>query len=142
MPAIYTVRLLVDGKTFTQQLNIKMDPRVKTSVKDLQTQHDFSLQAYNNRKQAVQIIDQILMLKEKTKDHATIDSLNKLQNGIRGSQETSFTQLNAAFASLHDLMQDSDMPPTTQMISAMKESTASFQNLLKKWNEMKKKLQE
>jgi photosystem II stability/assembly factor-like uncharacterized protein len=140
MPGNYTVKLTVDGKTFTQQLAVKMDPRVKTSVNDLQVQHDFSLQAYNNRKQALQIIDQISMLKEKTKDQATIDSLNKLQNGIRGSQETSFTQLNTTFASLHDLLQDSDMPPTSQMISAMKEANNNFQVLLQKWNEMKKKI--
>jgi len=142
MPGTYTIKLSVDGKAFTRQLAIKMDPRVKTSVKDLQAQHDFSLQAYNNRKQTLQIIDQISMVKEKTKDKATIDSLNKLQNGIRGSQETGFTQLSTTFASLHDLLQDSDMPPTTQMISAMKETNAVFQKMLQKWNEMKKKLQE
>jgi hypothetical protein len=140
MPGNYTVKLSVDGKTLTQQLTVKMDPRVKTSSKDLQTQHNLSLQAYNNRKQILQIIDEISVLKNKTKDQVAIDSLNKLQNGIRGSQEISFVQLNATFASLHDLLQDSDMPPTTQMISAMKEANTNFQKLFKKWNEVRQKL--
>ena len=140
MPAIYTVRLSVDGKTFTQQLTIKMDPRVKTPGKNLQTQHDLSLQAYNNRKQILQMIEEISILKPKTKDQALVDSLNKLQSGGRGSQEPGFTQLDGTFASLHDLLQDSDMPPTTQMVSGMKEANMNFQILLRKWSEMKKKI--
>jgi hypothetical protein len=79
MPGNYTLKLTVDGKTFSQELAVKMDPRVKTPVKDLQAQHDFSHQAYSNRKQVLQIIDQISILKEKAKDQAIIDSLNKLQ---------------------------------------------------------------
>ncbi len=140
MPGNYTVKLTVDEKTFSQELAVKMDPRVKTSVKDLQAQHDFSHQAYSNRKQVLQIIDQISILKEKAKDQAIIDSLNKLQNGIRGSQEASFTQLNGTFASLHDLLQNSDMPPTKQMMASMKEANINFQRLLQKWTEMKRKL--
>jgi len=140
MPGIYTVRLSVDGKTFTQQLTIKMDPRVKTPGKNLQTQHDLSLQAYNNRKQILQMIEEISILKPKTKDQALVDSLNKLQSGGRGSQEPGFTQLDGTFASLHDLLQDSDMPPTTQIVSGMKEANINFQILLQKWSEMKKKI--
>lgn len=141
MPGVYKINFLVDGELRgTQDLLIKMDPRVKTSFKDLQLQHDLSLQAYNNRKQILQIIDEISVLKNTTKDASIIDSLNKLQNGTRGSQEISFTQLNATFASLHELLQDSDWPPTSQMISGMKEAQANFQKLFQKWNEIKKKL--
>jgi hypothetical protein len=32
------------------------------------------------------------------------------------------------------------MPPTTQMISAMKEANINFQKLTQKWNEMKRNL--
>src|SRR5215203_546923 len=140
MPGNYMVKLTVDGKTFLQQLTIQMDPRVKTSVNDLQTQHDLSLQAYNNRKQILQIIDEISILKTKTKDQPIIDTLIKLQNGARGSQLASFDQLSATFASLHDLLQDSDMPPTMQMMASMKDANINFQRLLQKWNEMKRKL--
>jgi len=140
MPGNYTVKLTVDGKTFSQELVVKMDPRLKTAVKDLQTQHDLSLQAYNRRMQVLQILDEISILKTKTKQQPIIDTLNLLQNGTGTSQETGFAQLNASFSSLHNLLQDSDMPPTTQMISAMKEANAGFQKLIQKWNEMKRKL--
>ena len=140
MPGNYTVKLTVDGKTFSQELLVKMDPRVKTAVKDLQTQHDLSLQAYNRRMQVLQILDEISILKTKTKQQPIIDTLNLLQNGTGRNQETGFAQLNASFSSLHNLLQDSDMPPTTQMISAMKEANINFQKLTQKWNEMKRNL--
>jgi hypothetical protein len=41
---------------------------------------------------------------------------------------------------LHNLLQDSDMPQTAQMISGMSAAEASFQKLLAKWYEMKKKI--
>jgi hypothetical protein len=139
MPGSYTVKLTIDGKTFTQSLTVKMDPRVKTPLKDLQLQHDLSLQAYNNRKEILQIIDEISALRTRSPDGAIIDSLNKLQ-GLRGNQEISFNQLNGEFASLLDLLQDSDMLPTSQMISTMKEAQNNYQKLLQKWNVMKKQI--
>jgi hypothetical protein len=140
MPGTYTVKLVVDGKTFIQPLTVRMDPRVKTSMKDLQTQHDLSVKAYRNRHQILQILDEMSVARQQTKNRTLIDSLDKLQNGIRGSQEASFGQLNGTFASLLNLLQDSDLPPTTQMISAMTATESSFQKLLDKWYEIKKKI--
>jgi photosystem II stability/assembly factor-like uncharacterized protein len=48
-PGNYTVVLTVDGKSFTQPLTVQMDPRVKTSVADLQEQFDLSWQLYQLR---------------------------------------------------------------------------------------------
>jgi hypothetical protein len=49
MPGDYTVTLTVNGKSLTQPLAVKMDPRVKTSVADLQEQFDLSRQLYRLR---------------------------------------------------------------------------------------------
>lgn len=50
MPGNYTIRLTANGKVLEQTLEVKMDPRVKTSRMDLQLQHDLSLICYNGRK--------------------------------------------------------------------------------------------
>lgn len=50
MPGNYTVKLFANGETFSQPLVIKMDPRVKTSLPELQKLHDLALQCYENRK--------------------------------------------------------------------------------------------
>lgn len=49
MPGNYTVKLTVDGKTFTQSLTVAMDPRVKASAADLQEQFDLSWRLYQLR---------------------------------------------------------------------------------------------
>jgi photosystem II stability/assembly factor-like uncharacterized protein len=48
-PGNYTVMLTVDNKTFSQPLNVEVDPRVKTSAADLQEQLDLSWQLYQLR---------------------------------------------------------------------------------------------
>jgi hypothetical protein len=53
MPGSYTITLQVNGKTYTQPLEIKIDPRVKTSVQDLQKQHDLSMICYEGRKKTI-----------------------------------------------------------------------------------------
>ncbi len=40
MPGKYTIRMTVDGKTQTAPFEIRLDPRVKTSMADLQKQND------------------------------------------------------------------------------------------------------
>jgi hypothetical protein len=48
-PGNYTVVLTVDGNTFSQPLNVQIDPRVKASAADLQEQFDLSWQLYQLR---------------------------------------------------------------------------------------------
>jgi photosystem II stability/assembly factor-like uncharacterized protein len=48
-PGDYTVTLAVDGKTFTQPLSVKMDPRVKASAAELQEQFNLSWKLYQLR---------------------------------------------------------------------------------------------
>jgi photosystem II stability/assembly factor-like uncharacterized protein len=50
MPGMYKVRLKVNGQTIEQPLQVVMDPRVKTSMKDLQRQHDLSMICYEGKK--------------------------------------------------------------------------------------------
>jgi len=59
MPGTYTVRLTIGNKVSEQSLEIKMDPRVKTSIADLQRQHDLSKACYDTRKQTIYQYPQI-----------------------------------------------------------------------------------
>ena len=53
MPGNYTVKLTVKGKVYTQNLTIKMDPRVKTPIAQLHKQHDLSVICYEGRKKSM-----------------------------------------------------------------------------------------
>jgi hypothetical protein len=64
----------------------------------------------------------------------------KLENTLPGSQEPSFGRLNSAFTSIFNTLQDSDRPPTAQTISAMTLAKKQLQELVARWNELKKKI--
>jgi photosystem II stability/assembly factor-like uncharacterized protein len=110
LPGKYTARLTVDGKVSVQSFEVKMDPRVKTSMVNLQLQHSLSLMCYNNILKA---------MKAKEKMKAGTESLTKF---IRN------------FSSLHNALQESDWPPTTQMINATKEKELQFNEYFRKVN--------
>ena len=150
MPGDYTTQLTVDGQVFTQTFTVKMDPRVKISVSDIQKQHDLSVQCYEGRKQSMKILEEIklyrLMLRgQMTNPPLTVaDELNKkdkeaelLENNPSVNNAPSFKRFNNSFASLFALLQDSDRPPTEQTIAALAETQKQLKELLKKWNEIK-----
>jgi photosystem II stability/assembly factor-like uncharacterized protein len=151
MPGNYIVRLTIDGKIHEQTITIKMDPRVKTPVASLQQQHDLSLQCYDGRKECMNILEEIRLYRSQLKAQLTnttpvvADEQNKkdkiareLEATPQGSTEPSFGRSNTGFASVFNILQDSDTPPTTQMINAVKELNRQMINLKKKWNDLKK----
>ncbi len=71
-----------------------MDPRVKTSAKDLQLQHDLSLDLYDLRK----------------KLRASIAQTDELK------AEKARTE--RALSAVFEVLQDTDLPPTTQAVKA------------------------
>ena len=106
MPGIYTARLTVNGKSPTQIFEVKMDPRVKTSKKNMQLQHDLSLLCYNN------------ILKCKKALEAIADK------NLPNAKELS--KYESSFGRIHNSLQERDWPPTTQMIKAAKETEQAF----------------
>lgn len=110
MPGTYTAKLTVDGKTQTQNFEVVMDPRVKTSKKDLQLQHDLSVSAYNNIQQCMKLLSSLDEHSEKAK---------------------SIKKFMGAFTAVHNSLQDSDWAPTTQMIRTAKQTQAEFDKFLR-----------
>lgn len=47
LPGTYTVKLTVDGKSYTQPLVVKNDPRSPASMAELKAQHDLQLKLYD-----------------------------------------------------------------------------------------------
>jgi hypothetical protein len=59
--------------------------------------------------------------------------------GGGGQQEPSFNQLAGTFASIMNVLQEADRPPTAQTIAAFNEAKKQFDDLVKKWAELKSK---
>lgn len=54
LPGIYTVRLTVDGASYTQKLHVANDPRSTATPADLSAQHELQMQIYRGIKAADQ----------------------------------------------------------------------------------------
>ena len=64
-PGRYTVKLTVDGKSYSQPLTVKMDPRVKTPPAGLQQQFTLSKQLYDDVIAVGKTLEQIRAMRAK-----------------------------------------------------------------------------
>lgn len=97
MPGVYTATLTVNGKTFSKQFTVKMDPRVKTSLAALQQQYNLSLTCYQSKIKIEALLKTIT-------DATKLAALRKLQSG---------------FSSVLNILQDADVAPTSQAVEAV-----------------------
>jgi photosystem II stability/assembly factor-like uncharacterized protein len=136
MPGVYTVKLTVDGKSYTKPLTIKMDPRVKTPVLELKKQYDLSDKCYREYKQLSTELDKLYGLQtqiEKLLPNASgtlavalknmDDDIVKLRKGSKGDNLNS---LKGTLYGLMNLMQGSDMPVTAQATAAVGKTDLTF----------------
>ncbi|HYA49003.1 MAG TPA: hypothetical protein VEG35_04820, partial [Burkholderiales bacterium] len=75
-PGDYTMKLTVNGKTLSQPLTLKMDPRVKTPAADLARQTELVESAYKGVLEAQAALQQVRAVRAQVK---------KLQDKIRGA---------------------------------------------------------
>jgi photosystem II stability/assembly factor-like uncharacterized protein len=141
LPGIYVVKLSFDSRTHTQPLTVKMDPRVKTGITTLEQQLNLSLVCYEGRKKCMNALEEIRKQKiaSAPQDSAKIRQLNELENTPQGSQAPSFGRLNDNFVTLQNILQESEMPPTRQTVHAVAETQKQFNDILRKWHELKQK---
>lgn len=157
-PGEYTVALTVDGKTLTQPLTIKMDPRVKTSPEDLKRQFDLSMKAYNGLNQSRVMLDEVQRVRSQMKkiESAKImkEALNELSEKLGTIEGTAVVrrvrrapmipspglrEVNVQLRSLLELFQEADATPTSQATSALEAVWKSFDLLRTQWTEIKAK---
>ena len=121
LPGTYKAWLTVDGKLYQQTFTVTMDPRVKTGINELTTQHDLSLLCYNHMKQCLDALKET---------ETTGETAAKLRKELNNSLRT--------FGSIQNILQDSDLPPTTQAIAAAREAEKAFAVTWKKYMSLKK----
>jgi hypothetical protein len=89
LPGEYTVKLTVDGKSLTQPLTVKMDPRVKTPPAALKQQFDL----------AMKVMD--MMSRTKSPDEARLNGeLSRVLGAIEAADVAPTPQMAAAVAEL------------------------------------------
>ena len=152
LPGNYNVKLTVNGKTYTRPLTVKLDPRVKTAAADLKTIHDFSVQCYEGVKESMTALSEIENLKKQLKTlipaskppltnnlTAFDKQLSNFETTAQGSTEPSFSRLESALSGVFNILHDTDMPPTSQTITAVNDNVAKVKTLSAQWKSFKTK---
>jgi len=161
LPGRYNVRLTAAGKTLSEPLEVRMDPRVKTSEADLRFQFELDrkiAEALHRDYQAVvqlrSIRAQIKDLLAKHSDIAIAKSLNDLEaraaalEGDEGGFGARFlstpkgrglSRLNSAMSTILSALDSADAAPTTQQTAMFGEVEAALNDQLKAWDQLKSK---
>jgi photosystem II stability/assembly factor-like uncharacterized protein len=148
MPGNYLVKLIAGGRTYSVPLVVRMDPRVKTSMADLQAQFDASRQLYGDAVQATEALHEISSLREQLHQRASNDAtvaLDKKLETLAGKAgfrrgPAGPPSLNGARGTairLQREMQGSDVAPTAQLIAASAASRKEMTDLLAQWQTLK-----
>jgi hypothetical protein len=143
-PGQYTVKLTVEGKSYTQPLTVKMDPRVKTPALGLAQQFTLSKQMYDGMIEAQQAVQEIRAAREKNASLASkLTALEGEAGGGRGGRGAAtegpetFTSLIGSMNQLMGLLQGADVTPTTQLAAAVGQRRAELTKLVAQWHAMR-----
>jgi hypothetical protein len=158
VPGTYTVNLTIDGRTYTQPLTVKMDPRVKTPLAGLAQQ--FALEsrianAMNRDYAAVQEVKslraQLSQLQSKASGAAAkaIGDFEQKAAALEGDSGgfgatvlggeggTTLVRLGTGLKSALDAVDSADTAPTTEAVNTVAALESALESQLTSWNAMK-----
>ncbi len=143
-PGRYTVRLTANGKTYTQPLTLKMDPRVKTLAIGLQQNATLSKQLYADTLKAQQAAAELITLRANM-----MGDLQKKATDILGTARAfggrgaiavgpeTLTTIPSALTTLLRQLEAADVAPTTQLTTAIADRHNELGRLLARLTALK-----
>jgi hypothetical protein len=156
VPGTYTVRLTVNGQTYTRPLTVRMDPRVKASAATLARQFSLSKGVYDDINRTRGVLDELRALRAGLRDIrgratgeaiAAIDSLDRAAAALEGGGggfgggggggggggAPTLTGMIGNLGQLYDALQDADVQPTTQLVAAVQAAQRDVPPTLARW---------
>lgn len=155
MPGQYTVVLTANGKSYSQPLTIKMDPRVKTPPAGLQQQFKLSSDLYTQLLTLSPAVEQMSAVRKQLKDAQakatgeTLAAVNAMDKKIQdlaggatrrpgpGTEPPTLGGLKTKFLALFGVLQEVDVAPSTQAVAAVAELQRQLPPLMHRWEAIK-----
>jgi hypothetical protein len=162
LPGEYVVKLTVDGKTYSQPLTVKMDPRVKTPLTGLTEQYTLARSLWLAMNDEYAALQEVRKLRASIRDRqqgSTLDPLDQRLAALegvgggrrgggappaegaagrgRGAAGTSLARLNGEIAQILEIIDGSDRAPTTEAAAAVAELRRSTAEALVKWKALR-----
>jgi hypothetical protein len=148
-PGLFTVKLTANGKTYSQPIVVKPDPRVKTPALAMQQVYSLSkamyygaLDARAAAHQARDIHDQIAARRSRASGGVaeSLDSLDAkvlaLAGGAAGGPAT-LSGASASLAGVMNILQGADVRPTTVQLKAITAARNAAASAMLKWTAIK-----
>ena len=163
LPGTYTVKLTVDGQSYTQPLVVKMDPRIQSSLEALRKQHEIEMGAVEGMDESFERLEQVKSVRAQIKELAVkakgkerlakdLDSLDQQCAELEGATQRTFwgvppggkrpenfSTINQHFATMLAIADSADGAPTTQASAAYKELEENSDALRKRWSALRER---
>jgi hypothetical protein len=153
LPGKYKIVLTAGRKAYTQSLDLRMDPRVKTSSEDLRRQFELDQKLANSLHLDHEALMQVRNLRAQLKSLATQSAVAKPAADLEGKaailegesggrypnspEGRSLTRLNGGFAGILNSLDSADAAPTTHQVAMYEDLQKSLQQQLSAWEQIK-----
>jgi photosystem II stability/assembly factor-like uncharacterized protein len=122
LPGIYTVKLTVNGKSYSQPLTVRMDPRARITPAALAQQLSLARRLGVALRQDSAVLGEVRVRKAA----APTAALDSLERGL--------ARLNAELARVYGVVEGADEAPTTQAMAAVAKLERDLSGLLARWH--------
>jgi photosystem II stability/assembly factor-like uncharacterized protein len=165
LPGDYTVKLTVDGKSYTQPLTVKMDPRNRTPLLALQKQFETGMQisrrqteVNDGQHEVGEVRAQIRKLRGQVRGKAALasalDSLDQEAESVGGAppvrvapgnvppppkEETSLAFLGGELQRIAFAVDAGQSAPAAEALHALADAEATLAKTMAKWSSVKAK---
>ncbi len=138
-PGVYTVRLTVDGKAYTQRLTVRMDPRVTTPAAGIAAQHALAVRLASGIDRAADAIAKAKELAASARSGGNENRAKEVEALVgRGGgffappSAPSLTQVSSRLTQLLDVIDGADRTPTSQVRTAAEATLRELEALVAK----------
>ncbi len=156
LPGNYSVKITVDGKSYSQPFVVKMDPRIKTPPADLRKQFEMESGSVAGMNKSFEALAQVRSVRAQLKERAAKGGKGALAEGIAvldkqvaelegaaqsnffglppgAKQPENFSSLNQHFSGILAVADSGDVAPTTQATAVYKELEEALEKLVARW---------
>ncbi len=157
LPGLYTIRLTVDGKHYTQPLTVERDPRSRVSRAAVAAQHALVMRLYAGLEATWADFKPVAALRRAVAKIAPDDTVSEIGkaaktllttldsiagDSLKDAREVwdarpaawSFVDLNGEFSIELTAQDNADHAPTQAMLAVARSSCAALQKLVDRWN--------
>jgi photosystem II stability/assembly factor-like uncharacterized protein len=149
LPGTYTMKLTVDGHSYSARLAVKMDPRVKTSTAGLQQMFNLETRLSSVLTSSSRAVIQAKSIREQADKLAasgvTADAIAAFKKKLKaltessgsGSTEPTLNRVSGTASTLYGEVFRADAAPTMAQVEAAKTVEQDSAAMMKKWSQFK-----